>query len=191
LFLLDTEHLARILTNQERPVVILVSGKAHPADVKGKGLLREIIETLRSEIFQGHIIFLEEYNIGLAKLMVQGVDLWLNTPILGREACGTSGMKVGINGGLNFSTKDGWWEEAYNENIGWKIESLTHVEDQAKRSDIENMYLLETLESEIIPLYYQANHFGFNQEWVERMKASINKIACDYNAFRMVRDYVN
>lgn len=191
LFLLDVDHLARILTDKDKPVVILISGKAHPADGKGKELLREIIETLRFEAFQGHIIFLEEYNIGLAKLLVQGVDLWLNTPILGREACGTSGMKVGINGGLNFSTKDGWWDEAYNENIGWRIESLTDVEDLSKRADIENMYLLETLESEIIPLYYQVNHFGFNQEWVERMKASINVIASNYNSYRMVRDYVN
>lgn len=191
LFVLDREHLARILTNEKRPAVILVSGKAHPADSIGKGLIREIIETLRLDIFQGHIIFLEEYNIGLAKLLVQGVDMWLNTPILGREACGTSGMKVAINGGINFSTKDGWWEEAYNENIGWKIESLVSVSDLAKRADIENVYLLETLETDIIPLYYRTNRFNFSPEWIAKMKASISLIACNYNAYRMMKDYIN
>ena len=191
LFLLDVEHLARILTNEKRPVVILMAGKAHPADGMGKDLIREIFEALRQDVFQGHIIFLEEYNVGLAKLLVQGVDVWLNTPILGREACGTSGMKVGINGGLNFSTKDGWWEEAYNEMVGWQIESLANISDLDRRDNMENRYLLETLESEIVPLYYKTNRFGFNPDWVAKMKASIALIACNYNASRMARDYVN
>ncbi len=191
LFLLAKEYLASILTNEVRPVVILVAGKAHPADIVGKDLLREIVETSRSGIFKGHIIFLEEYNIGLAKLLVQGVDVWLNTPILGREACGTSGMKVGINGGLNFSTKDGWWEEAYDEAIGWQIESLMTEDDLTKRAEIENTYLLETLESEIVPLYYKTNRLGFSPDWVAKMKASIALISCEYSAFRMARDYVN
>jgi starch phosphorylase len=191
LFLLDKEHLARILTNEKRPVVILIAGKAHPADSLGKDLIREIIEVLRLDIFRGHIIFLEEYNIGLAKLLVQGVDVWLNTPILGREACGTSGMKVGVNGGINFSTKDGWWEEAYNEKIGWQIESLVTIRDLAKRADVENMYLLDTLEFEIIPLYYRFNRYGFNPEWVAKMKASLALIAGQYNTCRMVKEYIN
>ncbi|OGT09516.1 MAG: hypothetical protein A2V89_04595 [Gammaproteobacteria bacterium RBG_16_37_9] len=191
LFLLNIERLARILTNEKRPVVILMAGKAHPADSVGIDLIREIFEALRQDIFQGHIIFLEEYNVGLAKLLVQGVDVWLNTPILGREACGTSGMKVGINGGLNFSTKDGWWEEAYNDGVGWQIESLTSINDIDRRDNMENLYLLEALESKIIPLYYKNNRFGFNPEWVAKMKASIALIACNYNASRMARDYVN
>ncbi len=191
LFLLDIDRLARILTNDKRPVVILVAGKAHPADAPGKELIREIVDTLRLEMFDGHIIFLEEYNIGLAKLLVQGIDVWLNTPILGREACGTSGMKVGINGGINFSTKDGWWEEAYDESLGWQIESLTTIKDLTKRADVESMYLLETLESEIVPLYYKVNRSGFNPGWVAKMKASIALISCQYSAFRMAKDYVN
>ncbi|CAL7961679.1 glycogen phosphorylase [Gammaproteobacteria bacterium] len=191
LFLRDPQRLARVLNNEKEPVVVLMAGKAHPADDGGRDLIREIIETLRLDMFNGHIIFLEEYNIGLAKLLVQGVDVWLNTPILGREACGTSGMKAGINGGLNFSTKDGWWDEAYNDQVGWQIESLTIVDDIDKRDDVENMCLLETLETEIVPLYYKANRAGFNSGWVEKMKASIALVACNYNTSRMVRDYAN
>ncbi|EKE01586.1 MAG: hypothetical protein ACD_21C00095G0007 [uncultured bacterium] len=191
LFLLDPERLARILNNEKQPVVILMAGKAHPADDDGRDLIREIIETLRLDIFQGHIVFLEEYNIGLAKLLVQGVDVWLNTPILGREACGTSGMKAGVNGGLNFSTKDGWWEEAYNDQIGWQIESLTNIDNLDDRDEMENRYLLDTLESQIVPLYYKTNRAGFSPEWVEKMKASIASVACNYNNARMVHDYVN
>jgi glycogen phosphorylase/synthase len=190
LFLLDPEHLSRILTDEKRPVVILMSGKAHPADEAGKDLVCDIIKTLRMDMFKGHIIFLEEYNIGLAKLLVQGVDVWLNTPILGREACGTSGMKAGINGALNFSTKDGWWEEAYNDQIGWLIKSFTNIENLDDRDDIENIRLLETLESVIAPLYYKDNSLGFSPEWVEKMKASIALIAHNYNTSRMAEDYI-
>jgi phosphorylase/glycogen(starch) synthase len=191
LFLRDPQRLARVLNNEKEPAVVLIAGKAHPDDNGGRDLIREIIKTLRLDIFNGHIIFLEEYNIGLAKLLVQGVDVWLNTPILGREACGTSGMKAGINGGLNFSTKDGWWDEAYNDQMGWQIESLTSIDNIDKRDDVENMYLLETLETKIVPLYYKINRAGFNPDWVEKMKASIALVACNYNTSRMVRDYAN
>lgn len=191
LFLRDPQRLARVLNSTKEPVVILMAGKAHPADGSGRDLIREIIETLRLDMFNGRIIFLEEYNIGLAKLLVQGVDVWLNTPILGREACGTSGMKAGVNGGLNFSTKDGWWDEAYNDHVGWQVESFTTIDDIEKRNDVENMHLLETLETKIVPLYYNTNRAGFNPEWVEKMKASIASVACNYNTSRMVRDYVN
>jgi len=189
LFLRDQERLARVLNNTKEPVVVLMAGKAHPADDGGRDLIREIIETLRLDMFNGHIVFLEEYNIGLAKLLVQGVDVWLNTPILGREACGTSGMKAGINGGLNFSTKDGWWEEAYSDQVGWQIESFANIPIIDKRDDVENMYLLEVLEEKIVPLYYKTNRSGFNPEWIEKMKASIALVACRYNTTRMVRDY--
>lgn len=191
LILIDRERLARVLTNPKRPVVMLIAGKAHPADSAGKELIRQVMETLRDSRFEGHIIFLEEYNFGLAKLLVQGVDLWINTPILGHEACGTSGMKVAVNGGLNFSTRDGWWDEAYNPEVGWKVESLTSIADIDKRNDIENAYLLNTLESEIVPLYYAKNRSGFSPDWVKKMKASIQLVACQYNTTRMVHDYVN
>jgi glycogen phosphorylase/synthase len=191
LFLRDRERLSKLLTDEQTPVVILMAGKAHPDDTGGRELIHEIIETLRLDIFNGHIVFIEEYNISLAELLVQGVDVWLNTPILGREACGTSGMKAGINGGINFSTKDGWWEEAYNENIGWQVESFPTITEADKRNDIESRYLLETLETQIVPLYYKTNRSGFNPEWVDKMKASIALVACQYNTSRMVEDYVN
>lgn len=191
LLLRDQERLVKILTNEKRPIVILISGKAHPADGSGRDLIREVIETLRIPAFAGHIIFLEEYNIGLAKALVQGVDVWLNTPILGHEACGTSGMKVSINGGINFSTRDGWWDEAYNTRIGWEIPSLIDMENIEKRNDLENMYLLNTLESDIASLYYDEQKSGFNQGWVSVMKASVALVTTQFNTYRMARDYIN
>lgn len=191
LVLKDKERLARILTNENRPIVMLMAGKAHPADSGGNDLIRDVIETVRDARFKGHIIFLEEYNITLAKKLVQGVDVWINTPLVGREACGTSGMKVGVNGGLNFSTKDGWWDEAYNSNVGWEIESMAAITDGTKRNDIENMFMLNTLEGDIAALYYNKVADGFSSEWVEKMKAAIALVACQYNTSRMAGDYMN
>lgn len=191
LILKDAERLMKILTNEQRPIVMLIAGKAHPADGGGNSLIREIVETLRDKGFKGHIIVLEEYNIALAKALVQGVDIWINTPILGREACGTSGMKAGMNGALNFSTKDGWWEEAFNEDVGWEIASMVSIDDLDKRNDMENMFLLNMLENEIAVLYYDKKRGGFNPRWLEKMKASIALIARQYNTSRMVRDYID
>jgi alpha-glucan phosphorylase-like protein len=187
----DKERLASILTNNERPIVLLIAGKAHPMDSGGNSLIREIITTLREDRFNGHIIFLEEYNIALAKAMVQGVDVWLNTPILGHEACGTSGMKVGINGGLNFSTRDGWWEEAYNHRLGWEVESVPRIDDLEKRNDIESMFLLNKLEAEVAGLYYAKRKGSFNDDWVNKIKISIALIASKYNTMRMAKEYIN
>ena len=172
-------------------MVILIAGKAHPADAAGKELIREIIASLREGVFNGRVIFLEEYDLTLARYLVQGVDLWLNTPILGHEACGTSGMKAAVNGALNFSTGDGWWDEVYNKNIGWQIASLTEIKDIDKRNDLENRLLLDTLESEIIPLYYNRGVSNYSDLWVEKIKASMALIAYRYNTSRMVRDYFN
>jgi len=191
LILKDKERLARILTDEKRPIVMLIAGKSHPADGSGSDLIREVIETTRDPRFKGHIIFLEEYNIALAKALVQGIDVWINTPILGREACGTSGMKAGVNGGLNFSTKDGWWEEAYNSRLGWEIESMVSIADLDKRNDIENMFLLNTLESDIAALYYNNQKNGFNVDWVNKVKASIALISCEYNTTYMAKNYIN
>lgn len=191
LILKDKERLVRILTDEKRPVVMLIAGKSHPADGSGSDLIREIIEAIRDPRLKGHVIFLEEYNIGLAKALVRGVDVWINTPILGHEACGTSGMKVGVNGGLNFSTKDGWWDEAYNARLGWEIESMISISDVDKRNDIENMFLLNTLESNIVPLYYNKHKMGFSPDWVNKMKASIALISCEYNTARMAKNYIN
>lgn len=190
LFLRDRERLARLLTDDKRPVIMLVAGKAHPADGSGGSLIHEIIEASREPRFKGHIIFLEEYNIGLAKALVQGVDIWINTPILGREACGTSGMKVGINGGINFSTKDGWWEEACSPKVGWEIESAENISDMEKRNDMENMLLLNTLENEIIATYYAKSKAGLNAEWLKKVKESIALTSCVYGTARMAKNYI-
>lgn len=191
LVLKDKERLASILTNNERPIVLLIAGKAHPMDTGGNNLIRDIISALREDMFNGHIIFLEEYNIALAKSLVQGVDVWLNTPILGHEACGTSGMKVGINGGLNFSTRDGWWDEAYNHRLGWEVESAFNIADIEKRNDIESMFLLNKLETEVAGLYYAKRKGGYNDDWVNKEKISIALIASKFNMMRMAKDYIN
>lgn len=190
LILRDKERLARILTNEARPIVLIVAGKAHPSDIFGQELISEFIKTIRDPIFKGHIIFLEEYDMYLAKLLTQGVDLWLNTPLIGKEACGTSGMKVGINGGLNFSTKDGWWNEAYEAKIGWIIDSFPSLTDEDQRDDMENMYMLDTLEYTIAQLYYSKQQFGYNDNWLEKIKFSIAKIAYNYNTQRMANEYL-
>lgn len=190
LILRDKERLARILTNEQRPIVLVVAGKAHPLDTASKELIHEFIEAIRDPSLNGHIIFLEEYDMALAKLLTQGVDVWLNTPLLGREACGTSGMKVGLNGGLNFSIKDGWWDEAYDPKIGWVIESFPTITDMEQRNDMENMYLLDSLEYSIAPLYYDKRQLNYNQIWIEKMKASIAKIGFQYNSQRMANAYM-
>lgn len=191
LILRDKERLIRILTNEQRPVVLIVAGKSHPLDFAGTDLIKTFCEEIGDDAFKGHIIFLEEYDMTMAKLLVQGIDVWLNTPLLGNEACGTSGMKVGLNGGINFSIKDGWWDEAYDQTIGWGIESFANSTNEEQRNDMENMYLMDTLEYSIAPLYYNKRQINFNPEWVEKMKASIAKIAYGYNSQRMANSYLD
>lgn len=190
LILRNVERLARILTDAKHPVVLLIAGKAHPADGLGQKLITEIIHILRRPIFKGHIIFLRNYAMKMAKYLVQGVDVWLNTPIINTEACGTSGMKVGLNGGLNFSIKDGWWAEAYeNEpNSGWAITSFDSP-DSHRRDEMENIFLLDILEHEIVPLYYNGGKGAISSQWIKKMKAAIKYISYQFNAQRMVKDY--
>lgn len=190
LILRNTERLAKILTNEKRPVVLLIAGKAHPADGLGQKLIAEIIHILRRPIFKGHVIFLRNYDMKMAKSLVQGVDVWLNTPIINTEACGTSGMKVGVNGGLNFSIKDGWWAEAYQDepNSGWAIENFDSP-DYYRRDEMENIFLLDILEHEIVPLYYEGGKGSISPQWIKKMKAAIKYISYQFNAQRMVKDY--
>ncbi len=186
----NAERLTRVLTNSDRPVVLLIAGKAHPADGIGKDLIRSMVTYARQGNFKGHVIFLENYSMHLAKAMVQGVDVWLNNPIIYREACGTSGIKAAINGVLNLSVKDGWWAEAYNEDVGWAIETFSvQNASAAKRDEIENMFLLDVLEYSVVPMYYEKNDRGFSPKWVSKMKASIAQISCNFGTQRMVKDY--
>ncbi len=195
LLLRDPDRLARILDNSKRPVQIIFAGKAHPRDDGGKLLIQRIIQSAESEPFKNRLLFLEGYDIGVARQMVQGVDVWLNNPQRPYEASGTSGMKAAANGALNCSTLDGWWVEAWDEaqergeEIGWSIggtETFDNAEHQAY-IDVESLYAI--LERELIPAFYERGLDGVPYGWTARMKRSIALIAPFFNTGRMVREY--
>ncbi|MEI6756754.1 MAG: alpha-glucan family phosphorylase [Chlorobium sp.] len=185
----DLDRLNRIINHSTMPVQIVFAGKAHPHDDAGKDYIRQIVEHSRRPQFTGKVIFLENYNLGVAKRMVSGVDIWLNTPVRPMEASGTSGEKTVLHGGLNFSVLDGWWPEAYNGENGWAIghgESFENHEEQ-DRFDAEKLYT--TLENQIIPTYYERNELNIPVRWIKKIRNAIATIAPEYNTHRMVRDY--
>ena len=184
----DLERLAHILGDPQRPVCLVFAGKAHPADGPGQELIRRIVELSREERFKGCVYIVENYAMDKAKKLVQGVDVWLNTPVKPMEASGTSGQKAAMNGVLNCSVLDGWWVEGYNGRNGWAIEGATDgdLEYQAQQ-DSEALYRL--LEEEIIPLFYKRGDQAVPTEWVNLMKESICSIAPVFNTHRMVSDY--
>jgi starch phosphorylase len=185
----DVARLKKILTDRERPVQIVIAGKAHPKDQPGKMLIREIVQLARDPELLRHIVFLEDYGIQVARELVQGVDLWLNNPRRGEEACGTSGMKAGINGVLNFSILDGWFDEAFEISGGWAIgERESYSEDQ---DEIHSRAIYSTLENEIIPLYYDRNDEGIPAEWIRRMRQSLMNLSPQFNSQRMVCEYMS
>lgn len=190
LILRNRERIARLLTNEKQPAVLIFAGKAHPADGLGQQLVAQTIQLLRDPIYQGRVIFLQNYDMDLAKAMVQGADVWLNTPIIEYEACGTSGMKAAINGVLNCSIKDGWWAEAYADKpqSGWAIESFSSPEPK-RRDEMENGFLLNTLEEEIIPMYYGRDNLGLSKKWIAKMKAAMSYVGYQFGTYRMVKDY--
>ncbi len=188
LLLRDRARLARLLNDPERPVVLLFAGKAHPADEPGKQVLREIRQLMTSPQFIGRIIFLEDYDLQLARSLVSGVDVWLNTPIAPLEASGTSGIKAAINGRLNLSILDGWWAEGCMADNGWGIPP-TDVEDWDRRDSIESELILHTLQEEVIPLYYQRDASGRAAEWVRRAKRAMMTVIPRFNMDRVLRDY--
>jgi len=185
----DYNRLRAIITNSERPVQIIFSGKAHPADQPGQELVQSIVNMAFHSELRGRVIFLEDYDMRIARLMVQGVDIWLNTPRRPREASGTSGMKAAMNGAMNFSISDGWWPEAYNEKNGWLISDGRQF-DNAEMQDYEDSAsLYEILEHQIIPLFYGERKEGVPEGWVEMMKESMATIIPTFSAARMVADY--
>ena len=186
----DVERLRRILASTDRPVQILIAGKAHPKDHPGKMLIREIVQLSRDPQLAGHIVFIEDYGLRVGREMVQGVDLWLNTPRRGEEACGTSGMKAGINGVLNLSILDGWFDEAYEFSGGWAIgDREPYSEDQ---DEIHARAIYSILENEIAPMYYQGrDEEDVPNDWVRRMKQSLMHLSPQFNAQRMVAEYVS
>jgi starch phosphorylase len=185
----DLERLTSLINNPEMPVQIIFAGKAHPKDDEGKRLVQDIIRFTESEEFQGKIIFLENYDMNVARYLVEGCDIWLNNPRRPLEASGTSGMKVIANGGLNFSILDGWWDEAYTPEVGFKIGNGEEYEDTDEGDEIEAKELCNALEQEIIPLFYDRADEKIPRKWIALVKSSMKELAPVFNTHRMVREY--
>jgi glycogen phosphorylase len=189
LLLRDRERLTRLLLDSRFPVQIVVAGKAHPEDEAGKELVRAWLEFTNRWDVRARAVFLEDYDIALAQQLVQGVDLWINTPRRPWEACGTSGMKVLVNGGLNLSTLDGWWAEAYRPEVGWAIEASGTGDPDQDAADASELYRL--LEQEVVPMFYARDARGIPVAWVERMRASNAGLTTSFSTNRMLREYVD
>ena len=189
----DLGRLRKLLTDPERPVQFIFAGKAHPHDNEGKELIRTIVNVSRDHDFRNSIVFLENYDMNVARYMVQGVDIWLNNPRRPKEASGTSGMKVIYNGGLNCSIPDGWWAEAYHHQIGWSIgHGEEYREDEWAHQDyVESQALYNLLEQDIVPLFYQQSRDGLPREWIGRVKRSMRRLAPIFNTHRMVQQYTD
>ncbi len=185
----DPERLKKLLTSSERPVQIIFAGKAHPHDMPGKNLIKDIVHFASQPDVRSKIVFLENYDITMAKYLVSGSDLWLNTPKRPLEASGTSGMKAGINGVLNCSVPDGWWAEAFRPEIGWSIGSGEEYDDDEVQDDVECKALFDLLEREIIPTYYDRGEDGLPREWIKRMKSSVQYVGKTFSSHRMVLEY--
>ena len=185
------DRLLKLLNHPTQPIQFVFAGKAHPADTSGKELIKKIIEFARENDVQDKFVFLENYNIDVARHLVQGVDVWLNNPIKPLEASGTSGMKAGINGVLNFSVMDGWWPECYDGENGWAIEAGEGIEDQELRDRLEAEELYYKLENDIAPLYYTRNKNGYPSAWIAKMINSMYSVGRGFNMHRMLREYVN
>jgi glycogen phosphorylase len=188
LILTDPERLKRILTNPLKPVQIIFAGKSHPADYQSKQLLKRVYQAAMDRGFQGRLIFVEDYDLNISRELVRGADVWLNTPRRLQEACGTSGMKASINGVLNFSVRDGWWDEGFNGNNGWAIggKELDGPSEE-DRKDAQSLY--DLLENTIVPLYYSRDRLGTPREWMRIVKEAIKTISPAFSACRMMKQY--
>jgi alpha-glucan phosphorylase-like protein len=189
LLFLNREKLLSIMRNAGCPVLFLFAGKAHPADQEGKDMVKRLIEISKDPDFAGSVIFLNDYDIELAKRLVRGVDVWLNTPELELEASGTSGMKAAMNGVLNFSMLDGWWAEGYREDAGWAIGGRTKLDDSEIQDEMDADSLYRTLEQSVIPTYTDSNEEGVPLKWVSKIENSIAHIAPQFTMKRMLEEY--
>ena len=187
----DLDRLAKIVNNEQYPIQFVFTGKAHPADGGGQGLIKHIVEISRRPEFLGKIIFLENYDMRLARHLIAGVDVWLNTPTRPLEASGTSGEKAEMNGVLNFSVLDGWWYEGYKPGAGWALTDKRTYENQQYQDQLDAATIYHTLETEIIPTYYARNSKGYSPEWIQYIKNSMSEIAPDYTMKRMLDDYID
>ncbi|HEY0281107.1 MAG TPA: alpha-glucan family phosphorylase [Rhizomicrobium sp.] len=189
LLLRDLKRFDDLLHNDMLPVQIVVAGKAHPADTVGKEMIQEWIKLARQPRYRRHVVFLEDYDISVAQDLVQGVDVWINTPRRPWEACGTSGMKVLVNGGLNCSTLDGWWDEAYEPSVGWLIgDGIGGAAEEVDARDAASLY--DVLESKIIPEFYDRDADGLPRVWLSRIRESMGRLTPGFGGARMMRDYV-
>ncbi len=185
----DPERLAYLLGDEKRPVQMIVAGKAHPLDVPGKDVLRVVVQESQRPRLRDRVVFLEDYDMHVARYLVQGADVWLNVPRRPLEASGTSGMKAAVNGALNLSVLDGWWAEGYSPECGWAIGSGEQYEDPEENDAVEAEALYTLLEREVIPAFYARDSSGRPREWTAMMTASIRKLGGEFNTGRMVRDY--
>jgi starch phosphorylase len=195
LLLRDVDRLEQILNQPGRPVQILVAGKAHPRDDAGKALIQQVVRFAGRNEFRRRLVFLEDYDMAVARYLVQGSDVWLNTPLRPQEASGTSGMKALANGGLNLSTLDGWWDEAWHDAsaesrfIGWAIGDGECYDDPDEQDQVESSALYELLEREIVPGFYDRGADGLPRRWIAQMKSSISTLCPTFNMQRMVKQY--
>ncbi|HTV51507.1 MAG TPA: alpha-glucan family phosphorylase, partial [Steroidobacteraceae bacterium] len=188
LLLQDRERLLRLLSNTQRPVQLILAGKAHPADAPGQALIREWVQFVRAAEVRPHALLLADYDVSMSEHFVQGVDLWINTPLRPWEACGTSGMKVLVNGGLNLSELDGWWAEAYTPAVGWALGDAKDSDSARDAADAAQLYTL--LETEVIPEFYARDAQGIPRAWLARVRESMATLTPAYSANRAVREYV-
>lgn len=191
LLFMDLDRLSKIVNNEKCPVQFVFAGKAHPADGAGQGLIKRIIEISRMPQFLGKIIFLENYDMIVAKRLVTGVDIWLNTPTRPLEASGTSGEKAEMNGVLNFSVLDGWWYEGYKKDAGWALTDKKTFQDQSQQDKLDAATIYSMLENEIVPLYFAKNSKGVSPDWIQFIKNSIGHIAPHFTMTRMIDDYID
>jgi glycogen phosphorylase len=186
----DFQRLRALCTNADRPVRIIFSGKAHPSDREGQDMIRHIFGIVQKSELRGHIFFVENYDMHVARRLVQGVDVWLNNPVRPMEASGTSGIKAAINGVLNLSIPDGWWCEGYNGDNGWQIGSGAVFDDPGHQSWVDAGALYDILEKQVVPEFYDRGKDGVPASWVRRMRSALLSITHDFSTARMCRDYV-
>jgi glycogen phosphorylase len=189
LILSDPDRLLSILTDPDRPVQLIFAGKAHPQDNEGKELIRKLIQFARQNDVRKQMIFLEDYSMHIARYLVQGADVWLNTPRRPLEACGTSGIKAAVNGVLNLSVLDGWWCEGYRPDRGWRIGSGEDYNDAAYQDAVESQALYNLLEDDVIPCFYDRGSGNMPMEWIAKMKASMKMAMSEFCSHRMVSEY--
>src|SRR5260221_4872837 len=185
----NLDRISRILNDPQRPVQIIFAGKAHPADEPGKGLIEQVYRISRSDTLRGKVVFLENYDIDMARYLVSGTDMWLNNPIRPYEASGTSGQKAALNGQPNCSILDGWWAEGYNGKNGWAIGEEREYHDQNAQAEADSISLYNLLEQDITPAFFERGADGVPHQWIGYMKEAVRTCAPEFSMRRMVKDY--